>query len=104
VKHAEIKVSGILVMLEHPEIVNINIRKEMDGYFVATSAELPGLVLASADVHAIAEDIPKAIKALYKANFDIDVEVMEAFPASAREVKLPPAWMVVRNRNDPPAV
>jgi len=85
-------------MSVNPELVNVRIRKELDGYFVATSVELPGLVLASTDARAVMDDIPVAIVALYKANFDVDVEVVEAFPASADEVKIPAAWMVTRHR------
>jgi hypothetical protein len=83
-------------MREYAEIVNIKIRKEPDGFFVATSVELPGLVLAHKDIRMVLQDVPTAIVALYKANFDIDAEVIEAFPASSDDVTLPPTWMVRR--------
>ena len=42
-----------------------------------TCDELPGLLLASNDFLALKRDLPKAIKILYKDNFNMDVEAHE---------------------------
>ena len=83
-------------MPERAEIVNVKIRRELDGYFVVTSNELPGLVLAHMDIRELLADVPAAIMALYMANLGISVRVIEAFPASSGKIELPPAWMVMR--------
>ena len=87
------------IMLDYAEMVSVKIKKGHDGFFVATSKEMPGLVLAHKDIQFVLQDIPLAIIALYKANYGIDAEVIQAFPASSAEVTLPPTWMVMRRGN-----
>lgn len=89
---------GIPNMADNAEIVTIKIRREMDGYFVATSAECPGLVLAHKEMAPLIRGVAPAIVALYKANLNIDVRVVEAFPAYSEEIKTPPAWVITRTR------
>ena len=59
------------------QIMKIIIRTDRDGIFVMTCEELPGLLLASNDFQALNRDLPKAIKILYKDNFNVDVDAYE---------------------------
>ena len=56
----------------------INIKTKLnrdDGIIVMTSEDLPGLFLAGKNLLALARDLPPAIKALYRLNYEMDVEV-----------------------------
>lgn len=46
-----------------------------DGSWVVTSPDLPGLFLAGYEIKQIRNDIPAAIKQLYRLNYEMDVEV-----------------------------
>lgn len=43
-----------------------------------SSPDLPGLLLAGGDLTALLADLPAAIKLLYRLNYQMDVEVVEA--------------------------
>ena len=54
--------------------------------FALTSEELPGLYLAGKNLQALHEDVPSVIKALYKLDCGMDVEVRKADSESERPV------------------
>ncbi|MGE0278755.1 MAG: hypothetical protein AB7R40_25435 [Nitrospiraceae bacterium] len=44
-------------------------------YWTITSKHLPGLFLGGKNLQVLRDDLPAAIKLLFKANYDMDVEV-----------------------------
>jgi predicted RNase H-like HicB family nuclease len=60
------------------EIINVRIGRNPDGWYVATSDDLPGLYVAHSDIDEVIADIPDTIKALYEADQGMSVNVMEA--------------------------
>ena len=75
------------------QIIRIAMRRNRDGWFVATSEDLPGLFVAHPDVGQVVADVPVTIKALFKAQHDQDVEVIEASYPSERGDTLP--WVTI---------
>ena len=67
------------------EIIQVNIRRNRDGWFVATSDDLPRLFIVDPDIAEVMVDVPVTIKALYKAQYDQDVQVLEDVYPSSRE-------------------
>ena len=73
-------------MLKQASVSNINysttvrVETKIDnyGYFIMTSEDLPGLFLASKNYLALMQDVSKAIKILYKDNYDMDVTVVDS--------------------------
>ena len=61
-------------------VVRVNLEHGTDGRWFATSEDVFGLNLCSADRNAVLRDIPRAIKFLFKANNGIDVEVTTLSP------------------------
>jgi len=71
----------------------IEYKKDGGGVFVATSRDVPGLLLAHRNREAVIGDIPAAIKLLFKLNRGEDVNV---FPAEDKTADFEP-WIVVPN-------
>ena len=59
------------------QLLEIKVRIDKDGTFVMTCDDIPGLLLASNNFLALKRDLPKAIKILYRDNFNMDVEAHE---------------------------
>ena len=47
-----------------------------NGYWVVTSKDMPGLLLCGKTLKELMQDIPAAIKLLFKHNYDMDIEVV----------------------------
>ena len=60
-------------MVNEPCVV-VKIRREADGLFVATSPELAGVCVVSADLEAIIEDLPAIVRLWYRSHHGIDIE------------------------------
>lgn len=59
----------------HTTLITIRVEYHPDGYWAISSKDLPGLMLAGRDIGPLVEDVPAAIKLLYKLNYQMDVEV-----------------------------
>ena len=75
------------------EIINVVVSRNRDGWFVARSEELPGLFVAHPEIDAVMADIPNVIQALYKADFDQDVEVIAGSFRAGEPAGLP--WVTI---------
>lgn len=53
----------------------------VDGAWLITSKDLPGLFLAGDDMDRLQSEIPEAIKLLFKLNYDMAVQVCPMSPA-----------------------
>ncbi|MCK4710092.1 MAG: hypothetical protein KAU21_15845 [Gammaproteobacteria bacterium] len=70
----------------------IRVQEELrEGHFwVITSDDLAGLLLCGKEIKKLRADIPSAIKMLFKANYDMDVDVKAlAEPAKVVKCKRP---------------
>ena len=76
------------------EVVRVTVRRDRNGWHEARSSDLPGLYVANPDVSAVFEDVPITIKALYKAQFGVEVEVIEGAYREARDAHDYP-WLTV---------
>ena len=76
------------------EIIRVSVHRSRGGWYEATSFDLPGLYVANPDISAVFEDIPLTIKALYKAQYDVDVVVMEGAYRQAHDTHELP-WLTV---------
>ena len=78
------------------EIIRVTVRQNRDGWFVATSEDLPGLFVAHPDEKELREDIPDTIKALYKAQYDREVAVLEgSYPSEKDETPKVFPWVTI---------
>ena len=59
----------------YSNIINIKEKLHQGAHWTITSANLPGLFLGGKDLKALRNDIPIAIKSLYRMNHGMDVEV-----------------------------
>ncbi len=61
-------------------VVNVKMCRQ-DGWYVATSQDLDGLIVCHQSLLKLTQEIPACIKALFKANhgMDVDVEEMTSF-------------------------
>lgn len=57
-------------------VVTVAMRRE-NGWYIATSPDLKGLIVCHQSHAKFAQEIPLCIKVLFKANHGIDVEVEE---------------------------
>lgn len=57
-------------------IVNVAMTRE-NGWYIATSQDLRELIVCNQNFVKFITEIPACIKALYKANHDMDVDVEE---------------------------
>ena len=73
-------------------LITVRFRQTDNGLVSATSEDLPGLVLTYRDREQIVQDLPEAIRTLYKVDYQEDVEVLAlespADPPKLREAKL----------------
>jgi hypothetical protein len=81
-------------MARHAEMVTVEIRQMPDGYFMAVSDDVQGLVLASRDVAEVLTDIPNAIAMLYDANQRRQVRVQPVANQSPGPAFLTRSWVV----------
>ena len=77
------------------EIIRITLRRSRSGWYEATSSDLPGLYVANPDVSAVFKDVPVTIKALYKAQFGVDVDVVEGAYREAHEAHQEYPWVTM---------
>ena len=77
------------------EIIRIVLRRSRSGWYEATTSDLPGLYVANPDVSAVFEDVPLTIKALYKAQFGVEVEVIEGAYREAHEADQEYPWVTM---------
>lgn len=74
-------------------LVTVRFRRTAKGHFAATSDDLPGLFLTYPTREQIVDDLPDAIRLLFKANYGEDVEVFAldsaADPPELKDSRLP---------------
>ena len=58
-------------------IIQVALRRR-DGWTVATCDAIPGLYVASPNAQEVLDDIPEAIRILFKKQHNIDVRVIDA--------------------------
>ena len=75
------------------QIIRIVMRRNRDGWFVATSEDLPGLFVAHPDIAEVVADVPVTIKSLYEAQHGVEVQVVEASYPSESGDTLP--WITI---------
>ena len=68
--------------------------EERDGWYVATSQDLPGLVLAHPDRDVIERDLPGAIELLYATRFNCKCKAVPIEFAGQPETDRVP-WLLV---------
>lgn len=59
-------------------LINLSVEYNPDGCWAISSPDLPGLVLAGKDIAALLDDVPNAIRLLFKLNYQMDVQVARA--------------------------
>ena len=59
-------------------VVNVVSERRDGGYWILKSDNLPGLLLCGKVLKQLFDDVPAAIKMLYKLNYDMEVNVTEA--------------------------
>lgn len=57
-------------------VINVRIERK-NGWYIATSPDLLGLIVSHQKYVSLAEEIPQCIKMLLKAQYNFDVEVEE---------------------------
>lgn len=67
-------------------IVRVEYAKRGEWY-IATSEDLRGLFVANPSLSVVYEEIPHAIKMLFKIKYDMNVEVKEAALAEKRSIE-----------------
>lgn len=74
-------------------LIKVQFRQQQNGNIMATSQNLPGLSLVYPERQKIIDDLPDAVKLLFKMNYkqEVEVYVLESptEPAEAREFSLP---------------
>ena len=64
-------------MTENANIIAVSICPHGGGWWIATSDHLPGLFVAHPNKERVRADVPNTIKALFKAQYGIDVHVIQ---------------------------
>jgi len=64
----------------YADIITVRIDKESSGLFVATSKDMPGLLVAHPDREIVEQDIPNVIRVLIKRRRNQDVLVAKVSP------------------------
>lgn len=62
--------------MSEKSIINVKIRK-LDGWYIATSNDLLGLMVAQQSIIKLTQEIPECIKIIYQAKFNAEVDVEE---------------------------
>lgn len=57
-------------------VVTVTMQKR-DGWYIATSPNLIGLIVCHQNLVKFTQEIPECIRLLYRANYDMDVDVQE---------------------------
>ncbi len=71
--------------MSKPDVIDVDVVRERD-WFIANSENLNGLFVAYPDMPTLVENLPNMIKALYKFQHGIDVNVVEASSGDQRNV------------------
>ncbi len=71
----------------HARVIEIRLEQTPEDWVVATSNDLPGLFISHPDRETVLSDIPETIKALYRAQYGLDVRV---FLEARKDAELPP--------------
>jgi len=58
-----------------PKTIEIRLEKTPEDWFIATCDDLPGLFVSHPDIKTVIDDIPDTIKALYLAQYSVEVDV-----------------------------
>jgi predicted RNase H-like HicB family nuclease len=69
-----------LASSSYASLININVEYDRQGHWVLSSKDLPGLLLSGKQLDALFNDVPNAIKLLYKLNYQMDVTVNPIIP------------------------
>ena len=64
-------------------IIHIREQKRRGGFWQLTSRDLPGLLLFGPNREVLHRDVPNAIKALFKANYDMNISVHQVVDRKA---------------------
>ena len=84
-------------------IIAVKEELRIGGYWVITSSDLPGLLLAGKDITALREDIPVAIKQLFLLNYDMNVFVSPVIPSAqltqqhCDHIAHPKTWAAIKD-------
>jgi len=70
-----------------PKRFTVTIRKGESGWYIASSEQCPGLIVANADRDLVLRKLPDAIRLIYLAQFQKHVEVRSALFLSRRVLK-----------------
>lgn len=57
------------------KIIEVRLEQTPEDWIVATSDDLPGLFISHPDRETVISDVPETIKALFKAQYGLDVKV-----------------------------
>ncbi len=74
-------------MNQNCEVVVIKLKREVDGLYTATSAELAGVCVIHRDKDRIIQDIPNIVRLWYRRNRGIEVEPFCARLRASQEEK-----------------
>ena len=66
-------------------IVNVTMTRE-NGWYIATSTDLSELIVCHQNFVRFTQEIPECIKALYKANHNMDVDVEELTSMESKDI------------------
>lgn len=78
---------------EHAISIRVKIDK-LDGWYIATSKDLPGFILADPDREAIIDDLPESIQILYSERHGVECRVVPSeYGNPSSEGKAP--WLVM---------
>ncbi|MYD78342.1 MAG: hypothetical protein F4239_05475 [Gammaproteobacteria bacterium] len=80
-------------MKEQALLIRMDIT-EKDGWFVATSKDLDGFVLAHPSEEMLLDDLPSAIKMLIDARYDVNCKVVPSQFGKPKSKAKPP-WLVI---------
>lgn len=71
-------------------LIRVNVREEPD-YFYAASPDLPGLHVCGGTREQLCDSLIRALKALFKHNRNLDVQVLPVVPPESDDFPLMPA-------------
>lgn len=68
-----------------PTVILVDVEQLRDWY-VATSCDMPGLLVAHHDLAILIKEIPETIRVLYKAKHGVNVKVREGSPPEKHSI------------------
>ena len=80
---------------ERVRFIRVEIKRTDEGLLVATSSSVPGLLVIAKSESELGEDIPAAIRVLWKERFGETVRVVPATLDDDQEVATLEAWAAV---------